>query len=266
MTTYDANGITLEKVRDYVWEIPQEGGMNAPARVLASEALLEEIQEDKTLQQLKNSAHLPGVRKHALCMPDGHQGYGFPVGGVAGIDAENGCISPGAVGYDINCLPSDTDVRLSFGRRLPIDRLADRFEGEQAVVAGDELTSSDIRLFTESDRKEVFAVETTTGERIEATADHEFRTPQGMVALRDLDPGDDVHVQPFRGIEHEPPEEFTVIAADAFEDANPQLVRVLEKRGLLPLKSTDDAFNRLLRVLGFFVGDGSLGGEGQVWF
>ncbi len=103
MTTYDADGITLEKVRDYVWEIPQEGGMRAPARVLASEALLEEIKEDKTLQQLKNSAHLPGVRKHAICMPDGHQGYGFPVGGVAGIDAEDGCISPGAVGYDINC-------------------------------------------------------------------------------------------------------------------------------------------------------------------
>ncbi len=103
MTTFDADGITLEKVRDYVWEIPQEGGMNAPARVLASEALLEEIQQDKTLQQLKNSAHLPGVRKHAICMPDGHQGYGFPVGGVAGIDAEEGCISPGAIGYDINC-------------------------------------------------------------------------------------------------------------------------------------------------------------------
>ncbi|AQL41522.1 RNA-splicing ligase RtcB [Halorientalis sp. IM1011] len=103
MTTYDADGITLEKVRDYVWEIPQEGGMNVPARVLASEALLEEIQQDKTLQQLKNSAHLPGVRKHAICMPDGHQGYGFPVGGVAGIDVEDGCISPGAIGYDINC-------------------------------------------------------------------------------------------------------------------------------------------------------------------
>ncbi|MFB6084281.1 MAG: RtcB family protein [Halorientalis sp.] len=103
MTTFDADGITLEKVRDYVWEIPQEGGMNAPARVLASEALLEEIQQDKTLQQLKNTAHLPGVRKHAICMPDGHQGYGFPVGGVAGIDAEDGCISPGAIGYDINC-------------------------------------------------------------------------------------------------------------------------------------------------------------------
>ncbi|WP_327052631.1 RtcB family protein [Halomicrococcus gelatinilyticus] len=103
MDTYTAGDITLEKVAEYVWEIPQEGGMNAPARVFASEALLDEISEDKTLQQLKNATHLPGVQKYGVCMPDGHQGYGFPVGGVAGIDAEDGCISPGAVGYDINC-------------------------------------------------------------------------------------------------------------------------------------------------------------------
>jgi tRNA-splicing ligase RtcB len=103
MTTYDANGITLQKVREHVWEIPQEGEMGAPARVLASEALLEEISDDRTLQQLKNATQLPGVQKQALCMPDGHQGYGFPVGGVAGIDAAEGCISPGAVGFDINC-------------------------------------------------------------------------------------------------------------------------------------------------------------------
>ncbi|HET7325052.1 MAG TPA: RtcB family protein, partial [Halococcus sp.] len=103
MDTYEADGITLERVGEYVWEIPQEGEMNAPARVLASESLLEEISDDMTLQQLKNSTHLPGVEKHAICMPDGHQGYGFPVGGVAGIDAEDGCISPGAVGFDINC-------------------------------------------------------------------------------------------------------------------------------------------------------------------
>ncbi|WP_137285165.1 RtcB family protein [Halorussus salinisoli] len=103
MTTYDAGDVTLRKVRDYVWEIPQEGDMRAPARVLASETLLDQIADDKTLEQLKNSTHLPGVRKYNVCMPDGHQGYGFPVGGVAGIDAEEGCISPGAVGYDINC-------------------------------------------------------------------------------------------------------------------------------------------------------------------
>ncbi|WP_265111971.1 RtcB family protein [Halosolutus halophilus] len=101
--TFDADGITLEQVHEYVWEIPREGDMRTPARVLASEALLEEIKEDKTLEQIKNTTHLPGITKHAICMPDGHQGYGFPVGGVGALDAENGCISPGAVGYDINC-------------------------------------------------------------------------------------------------------------------------------------------------------------------
>jgi tRNA-splicing ligase RtcB len=103
MTTFDAGTVTLRKLRDYVWEIPPEDGMHVPARVLASEVLLEEIAGDRTLEQLGNTAHLPGIRKYALCMPDGHQGYGFPVGGVAAIDAEDGCISPGAVGYDINC-------------------------------------------------------------------------------------------------------------------------------------------------------------------
>ncbi|OYR63297.1 RNA-splicing ligase RtcB, partial [Halorubrum ezzemoulense] len=103
MTTREFDGIRLEKVREHVWEIPREGDMNVPARVLASESLLEEIGDDDSLQQLKNATHLPGIVEPALCMPDGHQGYGFPVGGVGAIDARTGCISPGAVGYDINC-------------------------------------------------------------------------------------------------------------------------------------------------------------------
>ncbi|MFC6753854.1 RtcB family protein [Halorubrum tibetense] len=103
MTTREFDGIRLEKVREHVWEIPREGEMNVPARVLASESLLEEIGEDATLQQLRNATHLPGIVEPAICMPDGHQGYGFPVGGVGAIDAHTGCISPGAIGYDINC-------------------------------------------------------------------------------------------------------------------------------------------------------------------
>jgi tRNA-splicing ligase RtcB len=103
MTTFDAGEFTLEQVREHVWEIPQEGDMRVPARVLASESLLKQIKQDNTLQQLRNATHLPGIRKYAICMPDGHQGYGFPVGGVAGIDAEDGCLSPGAIGYDVNC-------------------------------------------------------------------------------------------------------------------------------------------------------------------
>jgi tRNA-splicing ligase RtcB len=101
--TLEFDGVRLERVREHVWEIPKGADMRVPARVLASEALLEEISDDKTLEQLRNATHLPGIVAPALCMPDGHQGYGFPVGGVGAVDAENGCISPGAVGYDINC-------------------------------------------------------------------------------------------------------------------------------------------------------------------
>ncbi|MFB6162487.1 MAG: RtcB family protein [Halococcoides sp.] len=103
MTTRDIGEFTLERVRENVWELPREDGMEVPGRVLASESLLEEIGQDDTLRQLKNTAYLPGIQRYALAMPDAHQGYGFPVGGVAGIDAKNGVISPGAVGYDINC-------------------------------------------------------------------------------------------------------------------------------------------------------------------
>ena len=103
MTTREFGDTTLTRVEPYVWEIERSGGMRVPARVFASEALLEEIGDDMTLDQVQDAAHLPGVAAYTACLPDGHQGYGFPIGGVAGIDAEEGCISPGAVGYDINC-------------------------------------------------------------------------------------------------------------------------------------------------------------------
>jgi tRNA-splicing ligase RtcB len=103
MTTREFGDVRLERVREHVWELPREGDMRVPARVYASESLLEQIGDDKTLHQLRNATHLPGITSHAICMPDGHQGYGFPVGGVGATDATNGCISPGSVGYDINC-------------------------------------------------------------------------------------------------------------------------------------------------------------------
>jgi tRNA-splicing ligase RtcB len=103
MTTREFGDVTLRRLRQYVWELPREGDMRVPGRVLASERLLEQIGDDLTLEQLRNSTELPGIARYAVCMPDGHQGYGFPVGGVGAIDAEEGCISPGAVGYDINC-------------------------------------------------------------------------------------------------------------------------------------------------------------------
>lgn len=77
--------------------------MLVPARVYASERMLESIREDKALEQLVNVAYLPGIKKYAVAMPDIHWGYGFPIGGIAAVDSEVGVISPGGVGYDINC-------------------------------------------------------------------------------------------------------------------------------------------------------------------
>src|SRR5262245_12073243 len=77
--------------------------MRVPGRIYASAALLEPAKRDESIQQVRNVAHLPGIVKHALAMPDFHWGYGFPIGGVAAFDAEEGVISPGGVGYDINC-------------------------------------------------------------------------------------------------------------------------------------------------------------------
>lgn len=258
MTTFDAGSVTLERVREHVWEIPQEGDMRVPARVLASEPLLKEISQDKTLEQLKNATHLPGIRKYALALPDAHQGYGFPVGGVAGIDAEDGCISPGAIGYDINCLSGETDVLLQFGRRRPLQTLTNDFEQEKAVVAAEEeQTPSTLRLFTERDEETVYEVETETGDVIEATADHPFLTPDGMVELHDLAPGDTVFINPFSGVPDERPEEFTILTEDDFADVGPQIRGVLNDRDVLPLKSTDETFQHLLKLVGYHTGDGA---------
>ncbi|HCL00418.1 MAG TPA: RNA-splicing ligase RtcB [Candidatus Marinimicrobia bacterium] len=87
----------------FLWEIPQAGQMRVPGRIYASETLMNNIQQDESLKQVANVAQLPGIIEFSLAMPDIHWGYGFPIGGVAATDASSGVISPGGVGYDINC-------------------------------------------------------------------------------------------------------------------------------------------------------------------
>ncbi|MBU0980457.1 MAG: RtcB family protein [Nanoarchaeota archaeon] len=93
----------MKMISENVWEIPREGKMRVPARIFASDILMEKIKADKSLLQVKNVAALPGIQKFSLAMPDAHQGYGFSIGGVAAFDMDEGIISPGGVGYDINC-------------------------------------------------------------------------------------------------------------------------------------------------------------------
>jgi tRNA-splicing ligase RtcB len=95
----------LVRISEYVWEIPVtfRSDMRVPARIYASEELLEMAFRDQSMEQLVNTAALPGVVKRVLVMPDAHQGYGPPIGGVVPTRYPDGVISPGAVGYDINC-------------------------------------------------------------------------------------------------------------------------------------------------------------------
>src|SRR3989344_2425501 len=94
----------FKRISEVIWELDTDfkQGMRVPARIYATENLLRQM-EDTVVEQLTNVACLPGIQKQALCMADGHSGYGFPIGGVAAFEPENGVISPGGIGFDINC-------------------------------------------------------------------------------------------------------------------------------------------------------------------
>lgn len=93
----------LERIDEVRWRIPKTGRMRVDGIVYASGPMMEDIRKDRSLEQVANVAHLPGILKASIAMPDIHWGYGFPIGGVAAMDAEEGVVSPGGVGYDINC-------------------------------------------------------------------------------------------------------------------------------------------------------------------
>ena len=94
---------SLNKISDYVWEIPREGEMRVPGRIFASAELVGDF-DDNVVKQIKNVASLPGIQQASMAMPDAHWGYGFPIGGVAAFDPEeDGVISMGGIGFDISC-------------------------------------------------------------------------------------------------------------------------------------------------------------------
>jgi tRNA-splicing ligase RtcB (3'-phosphate/5'-hydroxy nucleic acid ligase) len=119
----------LIKINDYIWEIPKtyRSDMKVPVRLFITRQLLEEATRDASLDQAVNAATLPGLVGRVLVMPDMHQGYGFPIGGVAATRFPDGVISPGGIGYDINC-----------GVRL----LASNISAETAASRLDELANA----------------------------------------------------------------------------------------------------------------------------
>ena len=141
----------LRRIDDNTWEIPVHGRMNVPARIYASRKLVDSARGDSTLEQARNVACLPGIQRMSYVMPDAHQGYGFPIGGVAAFDLEEGIISPGGVGYDINCgvrlLRTEYKAEDVFGKRKEL--LAEIFKEVPAGVGKGGVTKLSLGVLKE---------------------------------------------------------------------------------------------------------------------
>ena len=96
------SAMKIEKIDETRWRLPRTGGRRVDGIIYADARLMESLRHDQALEQVANVAWLPGILHASLAMPDIHWGYGFPIGGVAAMDAEEGVVSPGGVGYDIN--------------------------------------------------------------------------------------------------------------------------------------------------------------------
>ncbi len=117
----------IVQVDNYIWEIPKREKMRVPGRIYADKILLDKMKTDRTLLQTSNVAHLPGIQKFSIALPDAHEGYGFPIGGVAGFTVDGGVISPGGIGYDINCGVRLLSTPLTTGEVRPkLKQLLDR--------------------------------------------------------------------------------------------------------------------------------------------
>jgi tRNA-splicing ligase RtcB (3'-phosphate/5'-hydroxy nucleic acid ligase) len=261
----------IRRVGEFVWEIPRSGGMKVPARAYLSAQQIDRAKKEKALEQLANVAYLPGIVGHALAMPDMHWGYGFPIGGVAAVDAETGAISPGGVGYDINCLAGEARVLHAHGYTRNIrDIVSARVTTPVATLAAQD-HFEDVPVaagFSKPCAEPAWEVVTASGRRVVATADHPFLTPHGMRKLGVLRVGDRVAAVARDGVPYEAPRGEVIVSEDDVRrmaaklgktDAGHGLSRALRALApLLPLTSDHPALPVLLKVFGYTWGDGTL--------
>jgi len=267
----------LIKISDYIWEIPKSyrSDMNVPARIFVSEEMLDELFKDKSLWQLVNVASLPGIYKYALAMPDVHEGYGFCIGAVAAFDYENGIISPGGIGFDINCLHPKTRINLDHGAYLEIKDLLDN--KNIPVITYDQKEGkqipTDMVLFLKKEAKKILRIKTKFGYQLLLTEDHPVFTSNFEKKLaKDLKPGDEVFIYPFKGVKYEKPEKILIMDEKRYKRFIRQIkltesqvtinrhINYLKRAGLLPLYLDSPAMPYIIKLLGYSIG------KGVIWF
>jgi tRNA-splicing ligase RtcB len=278
----------IQKIDDWRFRIPKsfKEGMRTDAVIYADEEMIDHIFSENAHMQAANVACLPGIVGNSLAMPDIHFGYGFPIGGVAAFDPENGgIISPGGVGYDINCLSPDSLILSEFGFTKKIKDFEDNWRSERVkcmkLNPGVPHEAGLARFIKIRPAKKVYEVFTESGKRITATEDHPFYTPQGMTPLKEVNGA--VSVYPFEGVPFEKPKKGVLVRKKALTDflvklkkdsrghGLEQILSHLEDTGLLPLRFNSTRLPYILKIMGFVFGDGAMyfqGGrkKGIIWF
>jgi tRNA-splicing ligase RtcB len=272
----------LEQIDAYRWRIPKsyKPGMRVDGLIFASKEMIEQIKQDQAPEQVANVAFLPGIVGCSIAMPDIHWGYGFPVGGVAAMDLEEGVISPGGIGYDINCLHPDTRVLTEHGYWRTIGESPESWVG-QAVVCfrlqeGVREAGTVGAVMQVRPRNRVYRLRTASGYEVVATSEHPFWTPEGMRRLEQLPTGARVAVYPFEGVPYEPASDAVLVdearlrehlrAQGKSETAIRQIVAQLRQRNLLPLRADAPQTPYLIKLMGYLTGDGTMryvGGTGK---
>ncbi len=257
----------IKKISDFEWELPTsyKKGMIVPARIIANEALLNGMDKG-VFDQVTNIACLPGIQKRALCMPDGHWGYGFPIGGVAAFDANEGIISPGGIGFDINCLSGDSKIALGYGCYKKIEDMEKDFKNLDVSLfdlSNHKKKNSEISLFLKKyPTNKVFNIKTKCGNELVLTEDHPVYTDNGMVEAKYLEKGKNLISHPFEGVEYETPSSKIIVSEEDIISCvgnRTKLIKTLKEKNLLPLRENSKHLPILTKLLGFATGDGWLG-------
>jgi tRNA-splicing ligase RtcB len=256
----------IKKVGDVEYRIEADPSrkMCIPVTIYADESLLGKMITDRTIDQAMNVATLPGVQKHVVVLPDGHEGYGFPVGGVAATDVTQGVISPGGVGYDINCLAGNSLILHELGYRIRIRQFANKWNKEEIkCIDGKGARNTPIVSFIKiQPTKKVFKIRTDSGREIIATEDHPFLTPKGMIPCKEINSGN-VAVYPFEGVLYRRPGKSTIVGENDIHKLKiygdrDAIISELRKRDLIPLREDNPKLAYLLKVMAFIMGDGHL--------
>jgi len=268
----------INKISDWLWEIPKSfrSDMRVPARIYVSEKMLEEVFRDESIPQLINGTTLPGIVKYGIAMPDCHEGYSVPIGFVGAISTLDGVISPGACGFDINCLHPDSLISTNFNTYLPITDLK-KYQGNPlfrlSLLNKKSKYLSHAGIINFLHRKEnrfLYSIKTKSGFNLKATGDHPIYTPAGMINIEELKINDQVVICPFKGLLYQEPENLELVNEEKILKALknlglpnngnrwPQIIRWFKEKDFINLNLSSRQIPYLAKIIGYLIGDGTL--------